>query len=207
MLQSDTTPMSLATSQIEQGAAILARTFQHDPTMKYLITDSPKILKARIRFYRASIRMGLLYGEVYTTRSMAGVTVWISPKNTNFTFGQLLRSGLLTATLSLGLKPLGRLMRSESYFEKVKKQTISRAHWSLFFIGIEPLQQGQGLGGILIQPILDRADAEGVPCYLISTNKRNLTFYKKHGFEVAVRGQVPNEGPQIWAMLREPEQR
>jgi GNAT superfamily N-acetyltransferase len=207
MSQSDTTPMSLTMSQTEQGAALLARVFQHDPMMKYFIPDSTRMLDIPVRFYRANIHMGLLYGEVYTTRSMEGVAIWVSPGNTDFTFGQLLRSGLLTASLSMGLKTLGRFMRSASYFEKVKKQAISGPHWVLVFLGIEPSQQGKGLGGGLIQPILDRADAEGVPCYLDSTNERNLTFYKKHGFEVAARGQVPNGGPQIWAMLREPDQR
>jgi predicted N-acetyltransferase YhbS len=71
-------------------------------------------------------------------------------------------------------------------------------------LGVEPSQQGRGLGGVLMQPILARADAEGVPCLLESMNERNLTFYKRHGFEVTAHGQIPNEGPQIWVMLREP---
>jgi len=207
MSQSDTAPVPLAMSQVEQGAAVLARAFQHDPMMKYFVSNPARMLDKPARFYRASICMGVLYGEVYATRSVEGVAVWVSPGNTDFTFGQLLRSGLLMATLSMGLKTLGRFMNSYSHFEQVKKQAISRPHWVLVFLGIEPSQQGQGLGGVLIQPILARADAEGAPCYLDSTNERNLTFYQRHGFKVAARGQVPNGGPQIWAMLREPGQR
>lgn len=207
MPESDLTPVPLARSQVEQGAGVLARAFQNDPMMKYFVADSARMLDRPVGLYRASIRLGLSYGEVYTTRSMAGVAIWVSPGHTDFTLGQLLRSGLLTAALSMGLKSMVRFMKSASFLEKVKNQVISRPHWVLVLLGIEPAQQSRMLGGLLIQPILARADAEGVPCYLDSANERNHAFYRRHGFKVAAQGQVPQGGPQIWAMLREPGQR
>jgi ribosomal protein S18 acetylase RimI-like enzyme len=206
MAQVDTSPVALSSAQVQQGAELLARVFQHDPMMQYLVADTSRLLDKPMRLYRAAIRMGLLSGAVHTTPGIDGVAVWISPGHTDFTFGQLLRSGFLTAALSMGLKSLGRFMQSANYFENLKKQTITDPHWLLLFLGVEPSQQGKGLGATLMQPILDRADAEGLPCYLESTNERNLTFYKRHGFKVSTQGQVPKDGPQIWFMLREPRQ-
>ncbi len=206
MSQLDTSPVSLATSQVEEGAAVLARAFQHDPMMQYLVSDSARMLDVTLRFYRANIQMGLLYGEVHTTRSMEGVAVWVSPENADLSFGQVIRTGLLTATLSMGLDAFIRLMRQAPSLLREKKQVITRPHWALLFIGIEPSQQGKGLGTVLIQPILTRADAEGIPCYLDSTNERNLTFYKRHGFEVAAQGSAAKGIPEHWSMLREPAQ-
>ncbi len=200
MSRLDMSPVALAWSQVEQGADLLARVFQYDPAMQFGSVSYAKW----VRFYRANIRMGLLYGEVYTTPSIDGVAVWISPENTGIILGPMLRTGFLTAILSMGIRPMMTLMRSMNYTEKLAKQAaISGPYWELAVIGVEPSQQGKGIGATLIQPILDRADVDKMPCYLISGNKRNLSFYKRHGFEIATQGQTP-AGPQIWVMLREP---
>ncbi|MCB0162668.1 MAG: GNAT family N-acetyltransferase [Anaerolineae bacterium] len=205
MSRPDITPVLLATSQVKQGAALLARIFQHDPLIQFLLVDSASRLNKAAHFYQAAIRLGLLYGEVYTTPTLDGMAVWISPGHTDLTFEQLRKSGFLTTMLTIGLKPLSRFIRTASYIEKVKKQTLStRPHWNLTLFGIDPSQQGQGLGGCLIEPILTRADTEYLPCYLESANERNLTFYRRHGFQVMGHGHVPKRGPQIWFMLREP---
>jgi ribosomal protein S18 acetylase RimI-like enzyme len=206
MSQTEPTPVLLAESKVEQGAELLARAFQDAPDMKFFIGDETKMLdKSTIRFYKAVIIGGLLYGKVYTTPSMDGIAVWASPETTNFSFGVLFRTGLLSALFSLGFRPMLRFINSSSYVQKLQHQVITEPRWVLIYLGIEPSQQGKGIGGILIQPILARADADGVPCYVESADERNLTFYKRHGFEIVNHGQVPNGGPQVWVMVREPD--
>lgn len=194
--------IKLDESQIDRGAELLARTFQHDPMMQYLVSDQTRMLDKPLRFYRASIRMGLLYGEVYTTPSLDGIAIWVSPGNTDFNFGQLARSGFLTAMLSIGVKPLARFIAAANFVQRLEKQAITGPRWLLVFVGVEPSQQGKGIGNILLKPIMDRADKESLPCYLESTNERNLTFYKRLGFKVAAHGQIPNGGPQMWVMVK-----
>ena len=70
-------------------------------------------------------------------------------------------------------------------------------------LGVEPDRQGQGIGSALIQPVLGRADAEGLPCYLETTKERNVTFYRRHGFDVVAEGDLPDLGPPFWTMRRE----
>ena len=204
MSPSDMSPVPLKISQVEKGAELLAQVFQSDPMMEFLVADSSRMLNKPKRFYQANIRIGLLYGEVYATPTMDGIAVWLGPGNTDFTFGQMLRSGLLLSTLSMGLKSLARFMQSYKVVMELTSQSISRPHWLLLFLGVEPSQQGKGIGGTLIQPILNQADAEGVPCYLESSNERNLTFYKRHGFKIVGDVQIAEDGPRMWAMLREP---
>lgn len=205
MSQSDSSAVLLSASQVELSAKVLARAFQHAPDMKYFIGDDSRMLgKAALRFYQAVIRIGLLYGEVYTTPSMDGIAVWVSPENTRITFGILFRTGFLTATLSMGLGPLRRFISSSSYVETLQKQAISGPRWTLVYLGVESSQRGKGIGGILIRPILARADAEGLPCYVESADERNLSFYKKHGFAIVNHGLVPKGGPEVWVMVRQP---
>ena len=77
-------------------------------------------------------------------------------------------------------------------------------HWYLWGLGVEPSEQGKGIGGALMLPILARAEAEGVPCYLETQNEANVPFYRKHGFEVVSDGEVPKRGLRVWAMVRAP---
>lgn len=197
--------LKLQESQVEQGADLLARVFQHDPMMQYLVGDPVRLLDKPRRLYQASIRMGLLNGEVYTTPLLEGIAVWIRPGNTDFTFKQLLQTGLLRATLVMGLASLLRMMRVADYLEKTKQQVIPEPHWELMYIGVESSKRGLGIGEALLQPILDQADTEQLAIYLDSMNERNLSFYKRNGFEVATEGQIPKGGPQFWGMLRKPQ--
>jgi ribosomal protein S18 acetylase RimI-like enzyme len=81
---------------------------------------------------------------------------------------------------------------------------VTTDHWYLTVLGVEPERQNQGIGGALMQPLLARADAEGLPCYLETLSERNLLFYRRNGFEVTFSGEVPDGGPMAWAMVRQP---
>jgi GNAT superfamily N-acetyltransferase len=76
-------------------------------------------------------------------------------------------------------------------------------HWYLNVVSTLPSRQSQGLGAAVLRPVLERADADGLPCYLESTNPRNRTLYYRNGFED--RGEIPLDGgPSMLAMWREP---
>ena len=77
-------------------------------------------------------------------------------------------------------------------------------HYYLFAIGVDPSLQGGGRGSRLIRANLDRCDAEGVPAYLENSKEQNLPFYERHGFRVIERHDMPNDGPSVWRMWREP---
>ncbi|HKU13003.1 MAG TPA: GNAT family N-acetyltransferase [Steroidobacteraceae bacterium] len=77
-------------------------------------------------------------------------------------------------------------------------------HYYLPFVGVEPLQQGRGLGALLLQPILHRCDDERLPAYLESTNPRNIPFYERLGFKRVGMMQA-GTSPAIVPMLREPQ--
>jgi hypothetical protein len=34
---------------------------------------------------------------------------------------------------------------------------------------------------------------------------RNVPFYQKHGFQVVVDEMIPNGGPRLWTMKRQPK--
>jgi ribosomal protein S18 acetylase RimI-like enzyme len=74
-------------------------------------------------------------------------------------------------------------------------------HWYLPWIGVVPEAQGQGVGAALLRRRLRLADAQGLPCYLEATNRRNARLYARHGFEVLGIVEAPDY-PEIVAMWR-----
>jgi hypothetical protein len=52
-----------------------------------------------------------------------------------------------------------------------------------------------------MDPVFQRADAEGLPCYLETETPGNVAYYRRHGFDVRSEWDVP-DGPHMWGMLR-----
>jgi ribosomal protein S18 acetylase RimI-like enzyme len=145
-------------------------------------------------------------GEAYTTADrVEGAALWIAPgKYPQSAVGMML-SGLMLVPLKFGRAAFARLTSSLSYYEQLHKRDVPPRHWYLPALGVEPARQGQGIGGALIRPMLARADAEGLFCYLETEKERNLSFYRRHGFEVAAEDDLPNGGPHFWTMRRKPQ--
>ena len=58
------------------------------------------------------------------------------------------------------------------------------------------------MGGALLDEVLTKADDAKVPAYLESSNKRNLTLYQRHGFEIVEEVRLLGKGPSVWSMWR-----
>lgn len=76
-------------------------------------------------------------------------------------------------------------------------------HWYLNVISTLPSHQGRGLGAKALAPTLAVVDTESMPAYLESSNPRNMTLYRRHGFEeIADPIELP-DGPALYPMWRE----
>ncbi len=112
--------------------------------------------------------------------------------------------GLDAMLAALGPASAERLVTAFRQFESVRRSVVPVDHWYLQYIAVDPMAQGQGLGGRLLQPGLDRADASALPCYLETLERRNLGFYARHGFTVVAEGRLPGNGPPYWGLARPP---
>ncbi len=97
-----------------------------------------------------------------------------------------------------------RAMGVIGYTERLHQRAMPGPHWYLMALGVAPASQGQGIGGHLIRPVLARADAAGLPCYLETETERNVAFYRKHGFEALTAEAPPGHELMLWTMARRP---
>ena len=197
-------PGILDRSRTEMAAHVLGRAFDDDPLMNYMVAGQGLVSQKAVRFFEAAIGLGMAQGKVHALPGIEGVTVWLRPGNTKVGFGAMLRTGMLGSTLGMGWRSLRRFGDLYRYIDPLEDRSVAGPHWVLMFIGIDPQFQGGGLGRSLITPVLEQADAEGLPCFLDSGNPRNLSFYHRHGFEVVHEVTIPH-GPTAWAMVRQPK--
>ena len=197
-------PIRLEAHSSEQASELLARAFQDDPVWKYLIPDGSRRLRLLPSFFSIVVRYSLLYGEVYTTSSLEGVACWLPPGNTSPRFSRLVRLGFRHASLGfeLGWTGFRRYVSMETYNGTVHQRFVPGKHWYLWALGVDPAYQGQGIGGMLMQPVLARAETERLPCYLETSTEKNVAFYSKRGFTVVNEGVVPGSDLHVWAMMR-----
>ena len=79
---------------------------------------------------------------------------------------------------------------------------VALHHAGLEVVGVDPSAHGKGLGKALILPMLERADQERMPCYLITHNASNQSFYRRFGFETICERAVCDNGPVAFSMRR-----
>jgi ribosomal protein S18 acetylase RimI-like enzyme len=197
----ETPSMLLEPRQTDAVGAALARAFFDDPLFVWGFPDEQR--RARLLDFQMKtfLRYGQRWGEVQTTAANAGAAIWLPPGDTRIRPLRAFRIGLWRMPFVAGLGNFRRFYRGVDHLEHFHDD-VEGPHHYLAVLGVEPELQGRGVGSALIAPVLERATADGLPCYLETVKERNVTFYRKHGFEVMVETQLPPDGPPAWTMLR-----
>lgn len=196
----------LSPARKREAVSVLRAAFFDDPAYEYVIPDVGERTRAIERFIGALISFALRYGEVYTTPEVRGVACWLSMRGSSVSLWQLVRTGfaLPRAVMSLRGDSRQRMADIMRHNDGVHERSIQGPHWYLGALGVLPGWQRRGIGARLLQPVLARADARGIPCYLETQSADNVRFYRRQGFEVVHEGQVPGHPVPMWAMLRQP---
>jgi ribosomal protein S18 acetylase RimI-like enzyme len=188
-----------STDDVDSMAAQMAHTFWDDPVAMYVFPKEPRREAGLRAFFRTQMKADYLpFGGCYVAEGYAGSAIW-GPA------GKPLLTGLrgiltLVPVLPYVATNLVATLRLLNLLESLHPH---EPHWYLASLGTAVDQQGKGIGGALMQPVLAHCDAEGVPCYLESSKERNVPFYRRHGFEVVKEVGLP-DGPPLWTMWREP---
>jgi len=201
----ETRTLRLQDAQLAEASQVLARAFFDDPMTIYVLPDDEQRRSILPAFMEAGARICLPHGEVYTTPgAVLGSANWLPPGETEVTEEKLERAGAMDVFARMGEEAAGRFGALMAQLGELHEQAVPADHWYLLILGVDPPRQGQGIGGSLIEPILRRADAEGSPCYLETMKPRNVAFYQKHGFDVVVEADTPDNGLHFWTMRRNP---
>jgi GNAT superfamily N-acetyltransferase len=193
----------LQETNVQTVSEVLARAFFDDPSTIYIEPDDCRRAQVLPVLYEVGTRYAHLFGEAYTTAGQIdGAALWIAPDSGDFTAHRMAAAGADKSSAALGPEAFGRFMKLITHMSGLRRAAMPSPHWYLNILGVEPSRQGMGIGSQLILPVLTRADASGLDCYLETMKTRNVVFYKQHGFEIAAEGNLPDNGPYYWTMRR-----
>lgn len=198
----------LQSSEFAIASEYLSAAFSQDPLISYFLPeDAAAKQKALKHLSRAFLNCAQPYGHIYTTANdPKGVAIWLPPEAIKVTVSQLWRavtSGLLISPLYMRWTRIKDFISLVNTEVKLHEQLCPEPHWYLGMLGVSPNCQGQGIGGKLLQPMLEKADLTQMPCYLETTTTAAVRFYQRHGFEVVHKGTYA--GLEYWAMKRLPK--
>jgi GNAT superfamily N-acetyltransferase len=176
-------------------ADALARAFWDDPVTVWANPTERTRLRRTKRFFDGRLRTLLPHELSAVAGGSEGGAIWSPPDAWAMGLRELIHD--LPAFLSPRTPLVLRGMNS------VEERHPKEPHYYLAILGVDPPHQHRGLGGRLMQPMLDRCDAEHVPAYLETGTERNVAFYERHGFKVNDTIDLPR-GPRMWLMWRDP---
>lgn len=192
----------LSAPDVPAAAGVLARAFRDNPGMLALFKGDEPDVRLRllepcmVGFTEAVLRWGVAEA-VKDGSAIVAVSLSFAPGK----FPPPFRSQFTMAKgpLRAGLT---RALRFARIDQEMHRRHPQYRHWYLWFLGVEPDRQGQGLGSMLLRSLSDKAARDGAPCYLETDKQTSVRLYEKHGYKVENEEVLKGLELKLWFMRR-----
>jgi ribosomal protein S18 acetylase RimI-like enzyme len=174
----------------------LSSAFFDVPIFRWFIPDETRRAAILPAFFTAMCEAYLPWGEIHRSADGLAAAVWAPPGQHMPEAQSAVVGERLAALFGDDIARLGEIRAL------LAPGHPTRPHWFLHFLAVRPEAQGRGYGSALLRPMLERADAEGIPAYLDATSEENKRLYLRHNF-VVQRTVTLRDSPPLWCMLRE----
>lgn len=191
-----TSVKSVTASDIADVVAVEVLAFNTDPIARWLYPEPDQYLTYFPQFVRTFGGKAFEQNTAYYLDDYIGAALWFPPD--------------IEADAELLIDLIQRSVAEQDqadlfdFLEQMGHYHPTEPHWYLAILGIEPNRQSKGYGATLIQNILQECDRTRTPAYLESSNRRNVRFYQRHGFEVIGTIQA-GASPTMFPMIRYPQ--
>lgn len=195
----------LTLSDLEQMEQVLARSFEEDPLVSFILRNKKTRVKTVAKFFRAMGRLNIRTNSAFGVgEPLQGVAVWSFPNKPEasatpkdlFTFPPLLFSSYVIGA-----------QRARAVFKQIDvnhKKYASEPHFYLDNLGVLVSSRGKGLSSKLIRPFLEMADSQKVIAYTDTVTKSNVPLYQHFGFELVEENLIAGTGITTYALRRTP---
>ena len=175
------------------------RAFALDPFIRDLMPDDDRYESDATAFFGLLFDVRLAGGDVWCTDDCVAVAQWTAPGG-NRLGGAWVDEQFDAAA---GVVHPVTYERIEQLDDLLAPTWPAAPHWYLGVLATHPDWQGRGLASALLAPVLSAADGDELDAYLVTATRSNVTFYRRHGFDVHVEVDLP-DGPRVWMLTRRP---
>lgn len=159
---------------------ILVKAFQENKSVNYIVRqDEKRLVRTRLLMEYAYF-MCYNYGHVYLSEDKNACALVLFPHVKKTSLKGLYWDAKLVLKV-MGIFNLLKVLKREGL---IKKHHPKDPFYYLWFIGVDPLVQGQGLGSALMQQLVNEAESLELPFYLETSTLKNLSWYQKFGFQI-----------------------
>jgi GNAT superfamily N-acetyltransferase len=178
----------------ERAYSTITAAFTEDPVERWLFPDAQEYRIWFPDFVAAVADRAFATSTAWQSEDFAAVSLCLPPGTGTDAerIGGLLAEHVSTDKHEDMFATLARMEKTHPRYP----------HWYLPWLGVLPGRQGNGVGGDLLDAVLEYIDRSGLPVYLESPNPRNIPFYERHGFAVTGSAEV-GSCPPLACMLRD----
>ncbi len=159
---------------------ILTKSFDTNQSVNYIVKQDQKRIKRVNALMDYSFQVCYLFGNVFLSEDKKACALVLYPDKKKTT----LKSILLDVKLILNCIGIENIKKALARESKIKQKQPKDQMYYLWFIGVEPKYQNEGIGSDLLDDIIRDSDHKERPIYLETSTLKNLPWYKKFGFQV-----------------------
>ena len=185
------------TKDKELVADILAKSFIDNQSIQFVVKQDKHKVRRLNLLMKYSIYYGETFGKVYLSDTRNACAIILDSRKKRTTFASVLWDIRLVFGC-MGISNVKKVLKRETLI-KQNHPKIDFIH--LWYIGVNPDHQGNGLGTQLMQQIIQDAKSMRLPIYLETSNVRNHKFYHELGFNII--GEMSELGYPLKMFLKE----
>jgi len=159
---------------------ILTKSFDTNQSVNYIAKQDRKRLKRIRALMDYSFEVCYLFGDVFLSDDRKACALILYPDKKKTT----LKSILLDIKLILSCIGVENIKKAIARESKIKQLQPKELMYYLWFIGVDPEHQNEGIGSILLDEIINDSKNKQRPIYLETSTLKNLPWYKKYGFQI-----------------------
>jgi len=159
---------------------LLTSAFTENKSVNYIVRQD-HLREQRIKaLMQYSFDCCMLYGHVYFSEDKKACALVSFPDRKKTSFKSIILD-LKFIFNSAGVANVSKILHREKLISgKYPKTEI----YYLWFIGVSPEHQNQGIGRTLLAGIINEANQLNRPVYLETSTESNVRWYQKAGFEI-----------------------
>ncbi|HKJ43061.1 MAG TPA: GNAT family N-acetyltransferase [Sunxiuqinia sp.] len=159
---------------------LLTQAFLDNKSVNYVVKQDAKRHRRIANLMAYSFEICWNWGKVYISDDKKAAVLVLIPqhKKTNF---KAIKLDVQLVLNAVGIRKVTKVLSRES---KIKKHHPEQPFFYLWFIGVAPEHQQQGIGSALLNEIIRESGRQNYPIYLETSTAENLPFYKKFNFSI-----------------------
>lgn len=174
---------------------ILSASFDDNQSINYLIKQDAK-RKQRLRhLMEYCFDVCLMEGAICLDEEEVACMLILDSEKKGNSWRKLLLD-IRLVWKSIGVRRIPKVQKREKV---LRANHPKEPFYYLWFVGVEPIQQGKGKGNALLQEALKICDEQKRPVYLETSVLRNLPWYERFGFDIFNELDL---GYRLYQMLR-----